>query len=288
MADVLENAIVETIRKASIYLPPDVKEALKMAYEREESEAAKAQLKAILTNVELAEKLERPICQDTGIMIFYVKVGHNFPVPGVIKEALIRATRRATQEIPLRPNTVDPFTGENPGDNTGRLIPYVHWELVPGDELEITVVPKGGGSEYPSVYRMVPPGRGLEGLKETVVDAVLNAGAMPCPPTIVGVGVGGGADIAVTLAKKAATLRRIGSRNPDPQVAKLEEELYEAVNELGIGPMGVGGKTTVLAVNIEWAHRHPANYPVAVVFQCWAARRATLRMKADGSYEILQ
>ncbi|ALM73993.1 fumarate hydratase alpha subunit [Thermococcus barophilus] len=284
----IEDAIVETIRKASIYLPPDVKEALKRAYEQEKSNTAKAQLRAILDNVELAEKLKRPICQDTGIMMFYVKAGYNFPALNVIEGALIRATKRATQEIPLRPNSVNPFTGENSGDNTGRFIPYIHWELVPGDEVEITVVPKGGGSEYPAVYRMIPPGRGLEGLKETVVDAILSAGAMPCPPTIVGVGVGGGADIAMTLAKKAATLRKIGSKNPDPQVAELERRIYEGINELGIGPMGVGGRATVLAVHIEWAHRHPANYPVAVVFQCWAARRATVRIRADGSYEISQ
>ena len=287
-AKVIEDAAVEALRRAVIYLPPDVKEALRKAYMEEDNEAAKAQLKAILDNVELAEKLGKPICQDTGLVIFYVKVGYKFPGLSIIEEALVNATRRATKEVPLRPNTVNPFTGKNPGDNTGRFVPYIHWKLVDGDSLEFTVVPKGGGSEAVAMLQMPPPGRSITGVKEAVIDAVLKAGAKPCPPTIVGVGVGGGADIATTLAKKAACLRKLGTRNPDPYLAKLEKELYKAINELGIGAMGMGGRHTVLGVHIEYAHRHPATYPVAIVFQCWAARRASAIVKSDGSYSVYQ
>ncbi|MEM2005908.1 MAG: fumarate hydratase [Zestosphaera sp.] len=288
LLNVIEEAAVEAIGRAVISIPPDVKEAIRRAYLEEESEVAKAQLKAILDNIELAERLQRPMCQDTGTMIFYVRVGHGFPAIHAVKEALVKAVRKATQAIPLRPNSVNPFTSTNTGDNTGRYIPYIHWDVVAGDELEFTVVPKGGGSEYPAVLRMIPPGRGVDTIKEVVLDAVLQAGAMPCPPTIVGVGVGGGADIAMTLAKKAASLRKVGTRNEDPALARLEEELHRLVNHLGIGVMGMGGRTTALAVHIEYAHRHPANYPVAVVFQCWATRRATATVKPDASYTITQ
>lgn len=288
LSSVIEEAAVEAIRRAVILIPPDIKEALRRAYLEEVSEVAKAQLKAILDNIELAERLQRPMCQDTGTIIFYVKVGHSFPAIHAVEDALVKAVKKATQAIPLRPNSVNPFTSANTGDNTGRYIPHIHWDLVTGNELEFTVVPKGGGSEYPSVLKMIPPGRGVDAIKEVVLDAVLQAGAMPCPPTIVGVGVGGGADIAVTLAKKAASLRKVGTRNEDPLLAKLEEELYKLVNELGIGVMGMGGRTTALAVHVEYAHRHPANYPVAVVFQCWATRRATAIVKPDASYTVTQ
>lgn len=289
MYEVIENAVVQAITRASIYLPPDVKSALEKAYETEENEGAKAQLRAMLRNLELAEELKRPICQDTGLIVYYVSIGYDFGIsPGVIERALVSATRRATLEVPLRPNTVNPLTGENPGDNTGKNVPVIHWEFVKGDSLKIVVVPKGGGSEYVTVLRMIPPGLGLKGVKRVVIDAVLEAGAKPCPPTIVGVGLGGGVDVAVHLAKKAACVRKLGTVNPNPTLAKLERELYGEVNSLGIGPQGLGGKTTVLGVHIDYSYRHPASYPVAVVFQCWATRRATVTIRKDGSFTITQ
>ncbi len=284
----IEDAVVEGLKRAVTVLPPDVKEALRKAYENEDNPAAKAQLEAILKNIELAEKLGKPICQDTGYITYYVKVGSSFPYIDKLEEVLVKATRRATAEIPLRPNAVNPFTGRNSGDNTGRYAPFIHWEITGGDELEINIVPKGGGSEAVAVLRMPPPGKGLEALKEIVIDAILEAGPKPCPPTIVGVGVGGGSDIACILAKRAASLRKLGTKNPDPVLAELEEKLYRAANELGIGAMGLGGRTTVLGVHIEYAYRHPANYPVAVAFQCWAARRATVIIKSNGSYKVYQ
>jgi len=284
--EIVEDAAVKLLQLAVTELPRDVKEALQRAYREEESEAGKTQLKAILDNVELAEKMRTPMCQDTGVIIFYVKAGGQAKGLDKIENALLSATRRATKEVPLRPNAVDPFTQKNTGDNTGRFIPYIHWEIVSGDSIEIMVMPKGGGSENVCALGMISPGQGVDGLKKFVVDAVINAGAQPCPPNILGVAAGGGADIAMKLAK-AALLRPLDEPNPNPDLAKLEEELYEAANSTGVGPMGLGGKFTVLGVKVEYAHRHPASYPVAVAFQCWAARRASACISSDGKVEYL-
>jgi len=284
--NVMEDVAVNLLRLAVTELPQDVKEALQRAYKEEESEAGKTQLKAILDNIELAEKTNTPLCQDTGVIIFYVKAGAQAKHLDKIEKALQNATKRATKEVPLRPNAVDPFTQKNTGDNTGRFVPFIQWEIVPGDSVEITVLPKGGGSENVCTLGMLVPGEGLAGLKKFVVDAVIKAGSMPCPPNILGIGVGGGADIAMKLAK-AALLRPLDQPNPNFDLAKLEKELCEAANMTGIGPMGLGGKFTVLGVNVEYAHRHPASYPAAVAFQCWAARRATACIHPDGTVEYL-
>ena len=283
---IVEDVAVKLLQLAVTELPRDVKEVLQRVYREEESEAGKTQLKAILDNVELAEKTRTPMCQDTGVIIFYVKAGAQAKDLDKIGDALRSATKRATKEVPLRPNAVDPFTQKNTGDNTGRFVPFIHWEIVPGDSIEITVMPKGGGSENVCALGMISPGQGVNGLKKFVVDAVINAGAKPCPPNILGVAVGGGADIAMKLAK-AALLRPLDEPNPNPDLVKLERELYEAANSTGIGPMGLGGKFTVLGVKVEYAHRHPASYPVAVAFQCWAARRASARISPEGKVEYL-
>jgi fumarate hydratase subunit alpha len=286
MEKIIEDTTVNLLRLAVVELPADVEEALKRAYREETSEAGKVQLEAILKDIELARKWNIPMCQDTGVIIFYVKAGTRAEGLGKIEAALQNATRRATKEIPLRPNTVDPFTHKNTGDNTGRYIPYINWELTEGDAIEITAFPKGGGSENVCTIGMLTPGEGVKGLKKFAIDAIIRAGAMPCPPTIVGVAAGGGADIAMKLAK-ASLLRPLSQPNSNPELAKLENELYEAANSTGIGPMGLGGKITVLGVRVDYAHRHPASYPVAVAFQCWAARRATARIKSDGAVEYL-
>jgi len=286
IGSIVENVAVELLRQAVTKLPRDVKEALQRAHREEESDVGKTQLEAILNNVELAEKTSTPMCQDTGVIIFYVKAGAQAKGLDKIEESLTNATRKATKEVPLRPNSVGIFTGKNTGDNTGRYIPYINWEIVPGNTIELTVFPKGGGSENVCALGMITPGEGINGLKKFVVDAVIKAGAMPCPPNILGVGAGGGADIAIKIAK-AALLRPIDQPNPDPEIAKLERELYESVNMTGIGPMGLGGRFTVLGVNVDHAHRHPASYPVAVAFQCWAARRASARIHPNGTVEYL-
>ncbi|MBN1784806.1 MAG: fumarate hydratase [Candidatus Bathyarchaeota archaeon] len=282
----VENVAVKLIQLAVTELPQDVKEALHKAYNEETNKIGKAQLKAILDNVNLAEKTCAPMCQDTGVIIFHVKAGSKVDGLDNVETALRNAAVRATKEIPLRPNAVNPFTQKNTGNNTGRFIPYIHWEIVVGETLEITVMPKGGGSENVSALAMLSPNQGISGFKKFVIDTVIKAGAKPCPPTVLGVAVGGGAEIAMNLAK-AALLKPLNQPNPNPELAKLEQELREAANSTGIGPMGLGGKTTVLAVKIDYAHRHPASYPVAVVVQCWAARRATARIYSDGTIEYL-
>jgi fumarate hydratase subunit alpha len=286
IGNLIEDVAFNLLKLAVIRLPSDVKEALQRAYKEETSEAGRVNLKAILTNIEYAEKLNTPICQDTGTIIFYVKAGAQARGLEKVKAMLRRATQRATREVPLRPNAVDPFTRKNSGDNTGRFIPYINWEVTDGDSVEITALPKGGGSENVCVLGMITPGEGVKGLKRFVIDTVIKAGAKPCPPNVLGVGVGGGADIAMKIAKKAL-LRPLNQPNPNPELAQLEKELYEAANSTGIGPMGLGGRFTVLGVNVEYAHRHPASYPVAVAYQCWAARRATARINADGTVEYL-
>ncbi len=282
----VENVAVELLRQAVTKLPRDVKEALQRAHRKEKSEVGKTQLEAILNNVELAEKTGTPMCQDTGIIIFYVKAGAQAKGLDKIEHALTKATKRATIEVPLRPNSVGIFTRKNTGDNTGRCIPYINWEVTRGETIELTAFPKGGGSENVCAVGMISPGEGLNGLKKFVLDTVLNAGAKPCPPNILGIGVGGGADIAMKIAK-ASLLRPIDQPNADPEIAKLEKELYEAANMTGIGPMGLGGRFTVLGVNVDHANRHPASYPVAVAVQCWAARRASARISFDGTVEYL-
>ncbi len=283
---IVEDTAFNLLKLAVVKLPSDIKEALNRAYREETSEAGRVQLEAILKDIELAEKDDTPLCQDTGIIIFYVKAGARVKDLDVIEAAIQNATRRATKEVPLRPNAVDPFTQKNSGDNTGKHIPYINWEITDSDYVEITAFPKGGGSENVCTIGMITPGEGVNGLKKFVIDAVIKAGAMPCPPTIVGVAAGGGSDISMKLAK-ASLLRPLNEPNPSPDLDKLEKELYEAANSTGIGPMGLGGKFTVLGVKIDYAHRHPASYPVAVAFQCWAARRSTARIHPDGKVEYL-
>lgn len=280
------SALAEALKQAATALPEEVVQALEDAWRREEG-PARVQLEAILKNVGMAKAKGLPICQDTGTPTFFVRFGLGFPHLKSVVSAIPEAVRRATKDVPLRPNTVHPFLGKNPGDNTGRYIPAITWEPVPGDFVEIHVLPKGGGSENCCALRMLPPGAGLEGVKEAVVEHVVGCGGLPCPPTIVGVGIGGGADLALKLGK-IALLRPLKERHSEPQVAALEKELEELINASGVGPMGLGGKTTVLGVHVEYAHRHPASLPVGIVVQCWAHRRATVRIGPNGSVTIAQ
>ncbi|WP_148883263.1 fumarate hydratase [Thermococcus aciditolerans] len=283
----LADAIVEAIRLAVTRIPDDVVSALRKAYEFEESEVARFNLENILKAVEIGRDGSIPVCQDTGTLTFFVRAGVESPYLRGLEGAIVEAARRATREVPLRPNAVDVLNGKNSGDNTGRFVPVVHWELVEGSEIEIAVLPKGGGSENCSALAMLTPGEGWEGVKRFVLERVRECGGKPCPPVILGIGVGGGADLSLSLAKRAL-LRRVGERNPDGRIAKIEAELLGEVNALGIGPMGMGGKTTALDVKIEVAHRHPASFPVGLVVQCWANRRAFLRIKPDGRVEVWQ
>jgi len=284
--ETVERTAVETLKRAVIYLPKDVKRALKNAYDKETSETAKTQLTAILDNINLGETGKTPICQDTGVILFYVTVGKDFGDVSYVPAALDRAVKTATIKVPLRPNAVHPLTRKNSGDNTGANMPYINWNMGEGDYLEVTAMPKGAGSENMSSLAMLTPGEGAQAVKRFVVDQVIKAGAQPCPPTIIGVGIGGSADIALKLAKKAL-LRPIDKPHPEPEIATLEKELLKGVNMTGIGPMGLGGDATSLGVNIEYAHCHTASLPVGINMQCWAARRATARIHRNGQVEVI-
>jgi len=279
--EVLRDKIAMMVSAAAIYLADDVKEALRRAYEREERTVAKSVLRSILDNVKIAEEEMRPLCQDTGTLLYYIKAGEDFLMLGELPAIIKEATVKATASTPLRPNAVDVITGKNSGDNTGEGVPWIEWEIIPeSEEAEITVMLKGGGSEGPSLAKTIPPGLGVKGALKLAIDDVFEAGAKPCPPVIVGVGLGPTGDIAMKLAKKAL-LRRIGERHPRPEVAELEDKLLRAVNALGWGPHGVGGCTTALDAHIEIAHRHPASLAVGVIVNCWALRTSTLRVTKD-------
>jgi len=282
-----KEAIVKLIKKAVTSVPKDVEEAIKTAFKEEDNDIAKIQLKNIIDNIELAEKSGLPLCQDTGIPLFYIKINPSSSKVEIKKlEAVIEeGVREATEEIPLRPNVVDPITRENRG-NVGEKIPIFHYDFTEEDLFEVTFVPKGAGSENMSRLAILNPSDGLEGVKKFVLNAVEEAGGRPCPPTIIGVGIGGTSDFSCFLAKKAL-LRSLDKRNEREDIKRLEEELFEILNDTGIGPMGLGGRTTVLGVHIECADTHTASLPVAVNFQCWAARRAVLREKEDGVFEIV-
>ena len=281
----LVGQLVEAIRRAETILPEDVLIALKEASEIE-SGVARVQLEAMLENVAAARDGSIPMCQDTGIQTFIVRAGASYPGLASLKSQIIEAVRRATIEVPLRPNTVHPFTGENPGDNVGEHVPYISWEIVDGDSCVIELLPKGGGSENCAALGMLSPGVGIKGVKRFVVDHVVGCAGKPCPPGIVGVGIGGGADLSLKLAK-LSLLRPVGSRHPEDSLALLEVELRDLINESGIGPMGMGGKTTCLDVHIEYAHRHPASLPVGIVYQCWSDRRAKVTIDASGAIEVM-
>ena len=286
LEQIVGDTAVELLRISATELPGDVLEGLRRARERTEGVLGRSQLENILRNVEIAGERSLPMCQDTGVISFFVKLGDGFPIRSRLKEILVRATRRATEEVPLRPNAVDLFEG-NTGDNVGRngYVPHLYIDLVEGDKLELIAMPKGGGSSNVAALGMLKPGVGLRGVKAFVIEAVASAGSLGCPPYLVGVGVGGGEDICMYLAKRAL-LRPVGERNPDPRVAALEEELLEKVNELGIGVMGLGEGPTAYDLHIEVAARHPASLPVGVVISCWALRHAEAVISKDGEVTI--
>jgi tartrate/fumarate subfamily iron-sulfur-dependent hydro-lyase alpha chain len=267
-------------------IPQDLRDALADAAERETHPTGQRVLGTILKNVQVAEERSNLVCQDTGIAVYTCRVGEHFPLhPARIYEALHDGTARATLEHPLRSNTVHTITRENTGPNVGHRLPIVHWEFVPDWEgLDVKCVPKGSGSENMSFLKMCVPADGVAGVKKFVLESIVESGGKPCPPGIVGVGIGGSADYALYLAKEAIA-RPVGTRNEDPEVAKLEEELTELLNETGIGPMGLGGDVTVLHVHVEHADTHMTLNPVAVNYQCWAARRASAHVGADGTVE---
>ncbi len=268
-AENIYKKMKEVILNAGTNLPKDVEDSLKRAYEQETSDIAKEILSQLLENSKLARESSLPLCQDTGVGVFFVEIGEEVKVEGeYIGDCLTRAMVDAYKEGYFRKSLCDPFTRKNTGDNTP---PMIHYDIVRGDGLRIYFMAKGGGSENMSRCTMLTPAAGWEGIKEFVVKRVAEAGPNPCPPIIVGVGIGGTFDYAPILAKKAL-FRPIDDVHPEERIARMEEELLKAINELGIGPMGLGGSTTALGVKINVKECHIASLPLAVNIQCHSAR----------------
>jgi len=271
--DLLREAVKRLCQQAACVLPQDVMDALRRAQEREESPLGRRVLEQIVRNAELAQEEMLPICQDTGVAVIFLEVGQDVHlVGGDLMDALRRGVSEGYREGYLRASMVErPFSARiNTRDNTP---PIVHMDIVPGDRVRLRLMPKGAGCENVSRLAMLLPGAGREGVMRFVTETVEDAGGKPCPPVIVGVGIGGTAEYAMLLAKKAL-LRPVGQPHPDAEVAALEAELLRRVNALGIGPQGVGGKVTALAVHVEVFPSHIASLPVAVNIQCHAARVA--------------
>jgi fumarate hydratase class I len=289
-AKTLEEGALELIRRASCDLPPDVEEAIRGAYEREKkgSPAAGA-LSVILDNVELARKQSTPICQDTGTNIFHIDYGPEWS-PDEIEKAIKAATRKASKKGYLRLNVVNPITGKNTGNNLGIENPQLHFHYGNRKSLKMSLMLKGGGSENVSTQYKLPDaglkaGRDLDGVRRCVIDAVHKAQGKGCAPGVIAVGIGGDRGSSFGIAKEQL-LRKLGKRSKVAELAELEEKLLDQLNSLSIGPMGFGGKTTVLDVLAGHAHRIPASYFVSVAYMCWACRRRTLTVQPDLSWKV--
>jgi tartrate/fumarate subfamily iron-sulfur-dependent hydro-lyase alpha chain len=281
--DTVEEAAKALYIQALKSLPPDIKAGFQRLQSGETDATAKTMLNTMVSNIRVAEATNNLLCQDTGIPIYNVTIGSGVEFDGAaLKAALVRGCTRATQEHPLRSSVVHPLTRKNQHTSCGEGVPVIHIDFSErGETVEIEMIPKGSGSENNSFLRMAIPAEGIAAIKRFVIECVIAAGGKTCPPTIVGVGVGGTSDLCVHLAKKAAT-RALGSQCADADGAALERELSEAVNMLGIGPQGLGGDSTAFAVHLELAATHITMNPVAVNMQCHSARRARATITPAG------
>ena len=293
--EVYEQALFETVRRGATEISPDVRHAFEAAIARESNLSARQGLESTLRSMDMSAERRNPLCVDTGWPIFYFKVGNRCQLEGgfvELENAARRAVAKATELGYLRATMKHPLTGFDPGNNSGMNIPDFTYKFVDGDSIELSYAAKGGGSECfgGTRHRIVAFADGIAGIEKFVLDSFVasaRAGAV-CPPSVLGIGIGGTANVAANLAKDAACLRTVGSRHPEPQFAKIEEDLYNALNSLGIGILGAGGDTSVLAVNVEYAYTHIAGITVATSTNCMIARRASCRILADGTVESME
>jgi tartrate/fumarate subfamily iron-sulfur-dependent hydro-lyase alpha chain len=280
----VEEAAKELYIRALKILPPDIKEGLTQLVRRETAPVAQRILGTMVTNISVAEEQNNLLCQDTGVPIYKVVIGSGVEIDGyALKQAIRKGCERATREHPLRSSVVHPLTRKNEHTSCGIEIPAISIDFTDTPNvLTILMIPKGSGSENNSFLKMAIPAEGIDAIKKFTIDCVLAAGGKTCPPTIVGVGIGGTSELCVALAKRAST-RALGSSCADPEGAKLERQLSEAVNQLGVGPQGLGGDATAFAVHIELAATHITMNPVAVNMQCHSARRATATFTPQGT-----
>ncbi len=268
-ATAITQAVLDLVKTANYDLPDDVVSFLKHARQTEPSPTGQAILDQIIENAEISKNERVPLCQDTGVSVFFVELGQDCHIEGeTLRNAIYEGVRQGYKEGYLRMSMCHPFTRQNTTDNTPAVI---HLETVPGDKLRIVFAAKGGGSENMSKVVMMKPADGKEGIIHEVLEWVRNAGGNPCPPIILGLGIGGNFERCAYLAKRSI-LRELGKSNPDPELAQMEAELLEKINKLGVGPMGMGGMNTALAVNIEMEPCHIASLPVAINIQCHSAR----------------
>ncbi len=285
----MEDAAFRAIVKGSTNISPDVREAFRAAIERESDPGAKEGLEKTLESIRLAGEARLPACADTGWPIFFIKAGNEACLEGGfmgLEESIRNAVRRATREGYIRATMKDPLSGYDPGDNIGPNIPDFTYRFVPGEDLEITYCAKGGGSECfgGTRQKVVAFADGTAGIEKFVIDAFADAaraGAI-CPPSVIGVGIGGTANVAANLAKEGAALRLVGSHHSDPRIRKMEERLLAGINGLGFGILGAGGSTSALAVNVEYAYTHIAGIVVAISCNCMVARRGTVKIDSRG------
>jgi len=287
--DAISEAALEIMRRAAIVIPEDYKSGIKQMVNEEESELSRFVLEAMCENWDVAEEDRRAMCADTGLPRYYVKVGNEAQVEGgfvALERTLRWATATATQEVPLRPNRVHPLSRLDHNNNVGILAPEIEYSFEPdADWIDITTVHKGG--LFGSDYRMLFPGDGIDGIKRFFLDVMLEFGrrGLACQPAIVGIGLGGSKDSAMTIGKQAACLRVVGDRSPDPEIAALEEELKEMGNNIGMGPMGFVGKSMVVDCHIEVAYTHTGGMPMSVHSFCLSSRRAVVRLGAGGDID---
>lgn len=278
--------IADFIGMVGIYLPDDVEAALEKLAAEETEERAGTMYRCILDDLALAKELKRPLCQDTGVLQFFVDVGTGFPYAAEIEEILVEATAKATSDTPLRPNVVQPLGEHNTGNNVGYDAPYVEYELVPeSSDLRIRMYMAGGGCSLPGRSKVLMPLEGVEGIRKYVLETIVDWGVNACPPLCVGIGLGTCAATSAMLSKKAL-LRHVGTRAEDPGVAELEDVIKRDLDSLGIGPLGFGGSASVMSVNIEAAGHHPATLGVGITTGCWATRRGEIVIHEDLSTEI--
>ncbi|WP_304154607.1 L(+)-tartrate dehydratase subunit alpha [Megamonas hypermegale] len=283
---VLTDIIAKFVDHTSKYLPDDVVRKLKELSLQEETPLAKAIYETMMKNQELAGKLNRPSCQDTGALQYFLKCGTKFPYIDELAEILKNATFKATQEAPLRHNCVETFDEYNTGKNIGTGIPSIFWDIVPNDEnLEVYTYMAGGGCSLPGKAKVLMPGEGYEGVTKFVLDIMTSYGLNACPPLLVGVGIGTSVEVASLLSKKAL-MRPIGSHNTNPKAADMERLLEDGINAIGLGPQGLTGKNSVMGVNIENTARHPSVIGVAVNVGCWSHRRGHIIFDKILNYKV--
>jgi len=274
------------IALAAVRLSDDVIARLEEMQKGEDSGLQKAIYDSYFTNLKMAIEQNKPCCQDTGLLQFYIKAGTRFPYLDITADVITQAVRRATQSVPLRPNAVNYFDDQNTGDNTGERTPWIDWEIVPGsDEMHITLYFSGAGCSLPGQAKVFKPSDGIEAVIPFVHGIVTQAGINACPPLFVGIGLGHNIDNAASLAKKAC-LRILGTSHPHPKGAALEKTIFDGLNSLGIGAQGLSGKQIAMGVHVESSARHTATRACAVNLSCYALRRGTIKLKGDLSYEI--